>query len=165
MARAGPVRKIIVSTASFFAAGLAAAFAFRPNSPTPQHDPEDSLRAILPQADPSLLHRAVQNWGDTAVTALERHSEDGLHVLEAFADEAASYLENQPDAFTALGQVVRLDPTRFRLAAGPWDWAQSGKLSWFVAFEVAKRATDSDSQWVLLGRESSFRIRRPIHDP
>jgi hypothetical protein len=132
-----PVRKTIVSAAFLLAAVLAAAFVFQPSSPTPVDDPEVSLRAIVPQADPLLLHRAAQNWGYTAVSAAERHGEDGLHVLEAFEDEAAYCLEHQPDAFTALAQVVRLDPARFRLAAGPWnravlDWAQSGKLGRFV---------------------------------
>ena len=87
------------------------------------------LRAILPEADPLLLHRVAENWGYTGVTAAERHGEDGLLVLEAFEDEAAYCLEHQPQAFAALAQVVKLDPARFRLATGPWnravlDWAQ-----------------------------------------
>jgi len=137
MVRVDPLNNVVASAGFMLAALLAAAFVLRPIAPAPTDDPEARLRAIMPEADPFLLHRVAENWGDTGVRAAERHGEDGLMVLEAFEDEAAYCLEHQPEAFAALSQVVKLDPTRFRLAAGPWnravlDWAQSGRLLRFV---------------------------------
>lgn len=116
---------------------VAAYFLYPVGSSAPPFSLEARLQEVLPQADPLLLQRAARNWGFIAVSAAEQHGEDGLHVLEAFEDEAAYCLERQPDAFIALAKVVRLDPDRFRLAMGPWnravlDWAQSGKLDRFV---------------------------------
>jgi hypothetical protein len=98
---------------------------------------EDRLKQLLPNADPLLVHRAAETWGDVAIQATEQHQEPGLKVLEAFQDEAAYCLQHDAKAFAALVRVMRLDPERFRLASGPWnravlDWAQSGKLERFL---------------------------------
>ncbi|MCS6850417.1 MAG: hypothetical protein NZ700_04525 [Gemmataceae bacterium] len=139
MALSPSMRKCAVSICFLLIAALAAAYFLYPAAPSKApRSLEDRLQAVLPEADPLLVQRMAQNWGFTALSAAERHGEDGLHVLEAFEDEAAYCLECKPDAFAALVRVVRLDPVRFRLATGPWnravlDWAQTGKLGRFLA--------------------------------
>lgn len=83
-----------------------------------------------------LEHRARADWGPLATRASEMYGAEGLEVLELFGDEAAYCLQRDPRAFEDLVQVARLDPSRFRLATGPWrravlDWAQNGKLGAF----------------------------------
>ena len=118
---------------------LGAFLAVRLLRPPPSNAPsvEDQLKQVLPNADPLLVHRAAETWGQVAIQAAEQHQEPGLKVLEAFEDEAAYCLQHDANAFAAMVRVIRLDPERFRLASGPWnravlDWAQSGKLEQFL---------------------------------
>src|SRR5436305_1722571 len=67
---------------------------------------EQRLRERLPDADPALLSRTADTYGEAAEQVAEQHGVAGLQVLDTFGTEAFFCWEHAPEAFADLVEFV-----------------------------------------------------------
>jgi hypothetical protein len=130
MTRNPRLRSLLTSAVLLALAGGAVYLAVRTAPPTATAQLyERRLRERLPDADPALLARTADAFGETAEQVADRYGVAGLHVLDSFGAEAFFCWEHAPKAFADLVDFHEKHPDRVPIAVA-WkraipEWAQA----------------------------------------
>src|SRR5262245_24640738 len=142
MIRNPRLRSLLTSAVLLALASGAVYLAVRTAPPTVTAQPsEQRLRERFPDAEPTLLARTADAFGETAEQVAAQHGVAGLHVLDTFGAEAFFCWEHAPEAFADLVEFQEKHPDRVPSAV-PWkrafpEWAQNRGL-WVFLLELGE---------------------------